>query len=220
MAGPCGDAGAPTDTYVLTGRAEPLAVRDDHERRPQTGRVVAAVTAVTQQDLQRARRWSGTTEAVPHPHRSTQEHPPAQGGWGDHSVCRGHRLEGAHRRRTWRSPSCVALGSGGASSGSLPPCSPRHCRPPPRSPRLRWTPGCWPRPQSFSSCDASVCWTIEPSAASCPERGAEDLQKRQTGWDQELITPEVERSRPASAGQNLLLSTTEGMLRNISSSHL
>lgn len=45
-----------TVTYVLTGRAEPFAIGDDHERRPQTGRVVAAVAPITQQDLQRAEK--------------------------------------------------------------------------------------------------------------------------------------------------------------------
>lgn len=56
--------GAPTATYVLTGRAEPLAVGDDHEGRPQAGCVVAAVAGVAQQDLERPE------EAVKSPHSS------------------------------------------------------------------------------------------------------------------------------------------------------
>lgn len=38
-------------TYMLAGGTEPLSIRDQHERRPQTGSVVSTVTGVTQQDL-------------------------------------------------------------------------------------------------------------------------------------------------------------------------
>lgn len=38
-------------TYMLAGGTEPLSIRDQHERRPQTGSVVSTVTRVTQQDL-------------------------------------------------------------------------------------------------------------------------------------------------------------------------
>ena len=41
---------------MLAGRAEPLAVGDDHERGPQAGRVVAVVAGITQQDLG-GKRW-------------------------------------------------------------------------------------------------------------------------------------------------------------------
>lgn len=41
---------------MLAGGAEPLSIRDDHQRRPQAGRVVAAVAEVTQQDLQGRKR--------------------------------------------------------------------------------------------------------------------------------------------------------------------
>lgn len=37
--------------HVLARRTEPLSVWDQHERRPQTGRVIAAVTGVAQEDL-------------------------------------------------------------------------------------------------------------------------------------------------------------------------
>lgn len=36
---------------MLTGRTEPFSIRDDHERRSQTGRVIAAVTGIAKQDL-------------------------------------------------------------------------------------------------------------------------------------------------------------------------
>lgn len=41
---------------MLTGRAKPFAIRDEHERRPQTGGVVAAVTPITQEDLEGAEK--------------------------------------------------------------------------------------------------------------------------------------------------------------------
>lgn len=47
--------------YVLTGRTEPLSVGDDHERRPQAGGVVPAVTRVTQQDLEDSKRKPPTS---------------------------------------------------------------------------------------------------------------------------------------------------------------
>lgn len=47
--------------YVLTGRTEPLSVWDDHERRPQAGGVVPAVTRVTQQDLEDSKRKPPTS---------------------------------------------------------------------------------------------------------------------------------------------------------------
>lgn len=37
--------------HMLAGRTEPLSVWNQHERRPQTGSVVSAVTRVAQQDL-------------------------------------------------------------------------------------------------------------------------------------------------------------------------
>lgn len=46
-------------TYMLTGWAEPLSVGDDHEGRPQTSRVVAAVTRVAQEDLRKTWRDVG-----------------------------------------------------------------------------------------------------------------------------------------------------------------
>lgn len=45
-----------TGTYMLTGWTEPLSIGDDHERRPQTGCVVAAVTRIAQQDLRKRYR--------------------------------------------------------------------------------------------------------------------------------------------------------------------
>lgn len=37
--------------HMLAGRTEPLSIWNQHERRPQTGSVVSAVTRVAQQDL-------------------------------------------------------------------------------------------------------------------------------------------------------------------------
>lgn len=37
--------------YMLARRAEPLSIRDDHQRGAEAGCVVAAVTGVTQQNL-------------------------------------------------------------------------------------------------------------------------------------------------------------------------
>lgn len=39
------------EAYMLARRAEPLSIRDDHQRRAKAGCVVAAVTRVTQQNL-------------------------------------------------------------------------------------------------------------------------------------------------------------------------
>lgn len=168
-------------TYVLAGRAEPFAIRDDHERGPQAGCVVAAVTGVAQQDLEGSEK--PINNRYPAVGGSAREHPPAQGDLEDRSVYRGRRLEVGRHPRTWRSPSCVAPGCDSAAFCFAPPYSPRHCRPRLRSPPLRSTPGRWPHLQSFAFCDASACWTIGPSAASSPERGAEQLQKREN-WQQ------------------------------------
>ena len=36
---------------MFTRRTEPVAIRDDHEGRPQAGSVVASITLVTQENL-------------------------------------------------------------------------------------------------------------------------------------------------------------------------
>lgn len=170
---------AATVTYVLTGRAEPFAVGDDHERGPQAGCVVAAVAGIAQQDLGRSEE--PINEGHPVVGGASREHPPARGGWEDRSVCRGRRLEVGHRPRTWRSPSCVAPGCDSAAAGFAPPYSPRRCRPRLRSPPLRSTPARWRRLQSFAFCDASACWTSGPSAASSPERSRTASEEGETG---------------------------------------
>lgn len=38
---------------MLTWRTEPFSIWDQHERRPQAGRVVSSIARVTQQDLRK-----------------------------------------------------------------------------------------------------------------------------------------------------------------------
>lgn len=40
-------------TYMFTARTEPVAIRNHHERGPQTSRMESSITLVTQQDLSR-----------------------------------------------------------------------------------------------------------------------------------------------------------------------
>lgn len=150
---------------MLTGRAEPFSVWDDHERRPQTGRVVAAVARVTQEDLRRRRLQTLPRESIhskPNEQTVSRLNPPAPGDLEDRSVCRDRRWEAGRRPRTSTSQSSASLCCGSASFCSAPPCSPRRCRPPLRSPPPRSTPPrCRrpPPPRSLSFCDVSECWT-------------------------------------------------------------
>lgn len=79
--------GAQAATYVLTGRAEPLSVGDDHERRPQTRRVVAAVARVAQEDLQRGGHWPLVSMRVDGSLRVDQHTGLTSSGWFGRPQC-------------------------------------------------------------------------------------------------------------------------------------